>query len=260
MELRGDVVRKMPGRSTIRFELGGNCFYAKRHTGCGWREIFKNWMLLRRPVVDASNEYQAILRLVDEGLDTLEVVGFGTRGASPAKRRSFLITRELAPVISLESLCINWLESPPPPAFKRRLIAVVAEVARRMHSAGVNHRDFYLCHLLLRDYDTAMDLSGHFSPRVFVVDLHRAAIRPRVPYRWLVKDLGSLLFSALDIGLTRRDRLRFLREYFQAPIRDVLVSRRKLLRDVEKRAQALYRKGERKGILPRQIAQLDVSD
>ncbi|MST95429.1 MAG: hypothetical protein EXS33_09230 [Pedosphaera sp.] len=42
---------------------------------------------------------------------------------------------------------------------------------------------------------------------LFVIDLHRAQLRDRVPARWLVKDLGGLLFSALDCGLTRRDQV-----------------------------------------------------
>ncbi|NIP16606.1 MAG: lipopolysaccharide core heptose(I) kinase RfaP [Pseudomonadales bacterium] len=252
--LRGESVREMAGRSTIRFELDGAGFYAKRHFGAGWREIVKNLLLLRRPVLDAGNEYRAIRALSAAGVNTLEIVGFGLRGRNPATRRSFLITEELAPVQSLEAYALRWLEEPPVPARKRRLIEEVAAISRAMHGAGINHRDYYLCHLLMLHPDRFGPSSS--DPRLFVVDLHRAEVRHAVPYRWLVKDLGSLLFSAYEIGLTRGDRLRFLETYFQMPWRDVLSERSGLIADVVRRADRLYRKGRRKGILPRQLAGL----
>ncbi|MCZ7655205.1 MAG: hypothetical protein M5R42_14490 [Rhodocyclaceae bacterium] len=42
------------------------------------------------------------------------------------------------------------------------------------------------------------------------------------PRRWRDKDLAALHFSTLEIGLTARDRLRFLRAYFGRPLREVL--------------------------------------
>ncbi len=90
---------------------------------------------------------------------------------------------------------------------------------------------------------------------MYLIDLHRAQLRARVPYRWLVRDLGGLLYSTLDIGLTRGDRLRFLSEYFELPVRDLLLQHDRLLRAVERRAAQLYAKAERKRILPRQLAQ-----
>ena len=47
--------------------------------------------------------------------------------------------------------------------------------------------------------------------------------------RWRNKDLAALYFSALDIGLTRRDKLRFLRSYFQQPLRQTLQEEGRLL-------------------------------
>ena len=74
------------------------------------------------------------------------------------------------------------------------------------------------------------------------MDLHRAQIRRRVPRRWRVKDVASLYFSALDIGLTRRDVLRFLRAYFQQPLKTVVAEQASLLRAVEGKADKLYRR------------------
>jgi heptose I phosphotransferase len=55
-----------------------------------------------------------------------------------------------------------------------------------------------------------------------VIDLHRAQVRATTPRRWRDKDLAGLYFSALDIGLTQRDLLRFLRAYFPWSLRETL--------------------------------------
>jgi heptose I phosphotransferase len=249
--LTGTVFRQVARRRTFRFELAGKGYFAKVHHGVGWREILKNWIVLKRPVLDASNEYEAATRLRDVGVDTLEVAAFGVRGWNPAERRSFLITDEISGVQSLEEYCLRWPQQAPAPSVKWGLIAKVAEIARLMHASGINHRDFYICHLLLRDH-RQLDAHNVEGVRLHVIDLHRAQSRERVPRRWLVKDLGGLYHSAMDIGLTRRDVLRFLTCYFELPIGDVLARHGPLLRDVERRARKLYAKAERLEILPRQ--------
>ena len=106
-------------------------------------------------------------------------------------------------------------------------------MTRIMHQSGVNHRDYYLCHLL-------MDEPVTDTPTLHMIDLHRAQIRNSVPTRWLAKDLGGLLFSAFDKGLTRRDLLRFLRSYTDMDLRELLIRDTDLWRRVIKRAEQLY--------------------
>ena len=86
-----------------------------------------------------------------------------------------------------------------------------------MHGAGINHRDFYLCHFHL-DLATVDDE----QPRCHVIDLHRAQQRDVIPRRWQVKDLAGLYFSAMDCGLRRRDLLRFLSRYTPGGLREAL--------------------------------------
>lgn len=105
-----------------------------------------------------------------------------------------------------------------------------------MHRAGVNHRDCYIAHFLLH---TDRPVSAeHF--RLSLIDLHRAQVRAQIPRRWRDKDLAALYFSVLDIGLTRRDKLRFLKVYFQAPLRQLLREQAPLLAWLEPKAQKLY--------------------
>lgn len=251
--LQGVPVREVAQRSTIRFEMGGGNYYAKRHDGVGWIEILKNWCTFKHPVLDASNEYRAAARLKEHGLHTLEVAAYGRVGRNPATRQSFLITDEISPVISLEQFCLNWPDRPPHVRLKRDLIATVAQIAATMHGAGVNHRDFYICHFLLSNPDQIAGRSAALPP-IYVVDLHRAQLRRRVPARWLIRDLAALWFSCFDIGLTRRDVLRFLSLYFGIPPRELLHKHATILVAVDRRAHRLYEKAERKGILPGQLA------
>ncbi|MDD3885762.1 MAG: lipopolysaccharide core heptose(I) kinase RfaP [Victivallaceae bacterium] len=215
--LQGEIVRSKPGRRTLRFELDGRGFYIKLHFGVGWGEIFKNLIYLKRTALGAGDEFAAIRHLESIGVGTMHVAAFGERGNCPAKRESFIITDELTGVTSLEDLTRNWRTSPPDVRFKRRLIAVLGATVGAMHRSGLNHRDCYLCHFLWRN-DSADD------PKLHVIDLHRAQIRSKVPFHYLVKDLGGLFFSSLDAGLTGRDLLRFICAYSTVPLREALKS------------------------------------
>ena len=130
----------------------------------------------------------------------------------------------------------------------------VAVIARGLHGLGINHQDFYICHFLL-DTQDALTTGNVAEVPIYLVDLHRAGIHTKIPVRWLVKDLAGLYYSTFDIGLSRRDVLRFLRVYFDLPLREVFTRHAALIRRCELRAQKLYAKARRKGILPRQLAE-----
>lgn len=240
--LEGKIFRELEARRTLRTEIDGRGYFVKIHRGVGWAEIAKNLVSGRLPVLGADNEWRAIRRLGELGVDTMRVAAYGMRGRNPATRHSFLITEELAPTVSLEDFCRDWPQHPPRVALKFALIARVAQMARRMHAGGVNHRDFYLCHFLLY-------LDPPPTPRqlrLSLIDLHRAQIRARTPTRWRDKDLAGLYFSALAIGLTYHDRLRFLRIYFDRPLRTVLREQAALLARLASEADRLHARYLRK--------------
>ena len=240
--LEGEVFRELEARRTLRTIAGGRGYFVKIHRGVGWAEIVKNLISLRLPVLGASNEFWALKRLAAAGVDTMHAVAFGRRGSNPARQHSFIVTEELAPTISLEDFCRDWPEQPPAVALKRALIVRVAQMARAMHGAGVNHRDFYICHFLLH-LDPAPTAKAF---KVSLIDLHRAQLRQTTPRRWRDKDLASLYFSALAIGLTRRDVLRFLRGYFARELREILEAEAALLSALEREAGRLKQRFERK--------------
>mgnify|MGYP001820034322 FL=1 len=238
--IRGEVFREPAGagRRTLRFERDGRGYFLKLHWGVGWREIFKNLCSLRLPVLGARNEWRAIQRLEQLGVETMQLAGYGEEGWNPARRRSFVITRELADTVSLEDYCLDWPSRPPAAASKWALIRRVAEMTARMHTHGMNHRDLYICHFLLQ-----RPWSGPEQPlHLYLIDLHRVQIRAAVPHRWRVKDLAALYFSALHIGLSRRDLYRFIRWYAGTGLREALQGGQAALwQEVERRALHLER-------------------
>ncbi len=239
--IKGKVVRSKEGRTTQCFKINGEGFYVKLHEGIGWQEVIKNLLQLRLPITGASNEWLAIKKLHQLGLDTLTAVAYGKRGYNPAAEQSFIITEELTDTLSLAQYAEQWPENPPAFSHKKAIIEKVAEVASTMHNHGINHRDLYICHFLL-DISSGEAFTDKEKIRLFIVDLHRAQIRQQVPRRWWVKDVGSIYFSALDIGLTRGDVYRFLRAYYQMPLKDIFSQHHDFLRAVERRAVKLYRR------------------
>jgi hypothetical protein len=243
--LQGDIARKVPGRETLRFQLGANVYYRKLHTGVGWGEIIKNLLQLRLPIVGADNEWQALNRLAQLRVPSLTPVAYGKKCRNPARQLSFIVTRELSGTVELDKYLHARREQPLSFRHRYALLRELASITRRLHRDGINHRDLYLCHFLLEPQ--SMDALSHAAdkPLIYLVDLHRAQIRAQVPRRWLIKDLASIYFSALDLGVTRRDVWRFLRIYFDRPLASIIQQHQRLLEQIERRARKLYRREQR---------------
>ena len=221
--LSGEEFRRVKSRRTFRTEVNGRGFFIKHHLGVGWGEIIKNLLQFKKPVTGARGEFEAIRMLEKVGVPTMTCAGFGERFFNPAAKESFIITRELAGMVSLEELFATGNVDL---STRREIIRRLGKSVGKMHAAGVNHRDCYICHFL-RSSETG---------ELHVIDLHRAQIRKRVPFRYAVKDVAGILFSSLDLSLTYRDIALFYREYKKAGNKDSKAFRSAVL----KTAQKLY--------------------
>lgn len=240
-KLDGKIYREFANRKTFRFVKNGKGYFAKLHWGVGWKEIFKNLLYGRLPVLGAKNEWLAIQRLQQLDIPTMHLVGYGCSGWNPAHLKSFIITEELASTISLEDLCKNWPYTPPHFAIKKTLLTRIAHIAHSLHEHGLNHRDFYICHFLL---DISMGIQ-HVTPNnilLYLIDLHRVQIRSYTPQRWRIKDISGLYFSCMNTGLTKRDLFRFMQLYCRKTLRQTLHEDKHFWQRVEKRAIKLYYK------------------
>lgn len=246
--LRGEIFRHVENRETLRVRIGDEHYFLKRHRGLGWKNIVRTLLACRWPVVSARNEVEAVECLTQAGIPSVEVVAWGERGLNPATCQSFVLMKELRGCTDLEKLCLEWKTSPPPPRLRQALIEAVARTTLQMHRAGVNHRDYYLCHLWLEP-------TGSEGFRLRVMDLHRAMRHSvnsnaddaskspsPVPLWWRIKDLAGVLFSAWDCGLTKSDCLRFLKIYCGQSARNAIANERWLWRLVICRARRLFHK------------------
>lgn len=244
--LDGEMFRDKDGRRTFRFEKDGKGYFAKIHRGIGYRRLLKELFRLRLPVIGAENEWLAIQKLQSLGIRTMTLVGYGKQGLNPSKQHSFVITEELARTESLEDFCRDWPASPPDYALKKALIEEVAKITRALHENGMNHRDLYICHFLL-DISGGRERIDPSAVRLHLIDLHRVQMRKEVPERWKVKDIAALFFSSMEIGLSQRDLLRFIRAYTGVSPKTALRENRAFWKKVQDRGDAFYREYLRKG-------------
>jgi heptose I phosphotransferase len=224
----GKPYRVVPGRSTVRVELpdpagGTRAVYVKRYTAVPWREKVRRTLRFGPAKSQADRELRAIYRLADAGIASMRAAAMGDELAAGGRReQSCLVTEEVPGATQADDLCEDAFgrdRSRQATAAKRRLIRAIAGLARRMHAANLSHRDFYLCHILVRP------VPGD-EPRLHLIDLARVAHHKRgLGERWIVKDLAAMLFSSWPSAatgirspvFTRTDAMRFVLEYFGAP-------------------------------------------
>lgn len=244
--LEGEIAREAPGRQTMRFELAGNFYYRKLHSGVGWIEILKNIFQLRLPIIGAANEWQALNRLAEIGIHSFVPVAYGEKYTNPARRLSFIVTKELTGTQQLDHYLLERKEAGILGFHeKRALLREMAKIASTIHRHGINHRDLYLCHFLVDLVSIEQWAKTGTKPLVYLADLHRAQIRQEVPRRWLIKDIASICFSMVEIGLSAKDVIRVLAYYFNQPLVDVERDHPGLLQSIKERTLKLYRREQR---------------
>lgn len=208
MQLQGRIYRDVAGRRTMQVILGGNSYFVKQHFGVGWAEIFKSLLSFKKPVLGAQTEVNAIRKLGEVGIATTPLVGYGVSGSNPATQQSFVMTQDLGEIVSLEDLCADWKNNPPEAEFKRSLIVALAQLAARLHGAGLCHRDFYLCHFVLKKAELAQGKTD-----LILIDLHRMLTGQASAGSAVMKDIAGLYFSAMDCGFTSEDWALFKQHY-----------------------------------------------
>jgi len=241
MRLEGVVVKSaVRDRSTHRLDLQGVTVYIKKHLFPGIREILKNFLRFRFPP-GALNEWQALLAFHAHNIPTMSPICAGTKSLLwKLEKESFLLTDDVGEASRLDDFLKLYgavpcrgkvLET------KKKILENLADITRRMHSAGINHRDYYLCHILVDNPE-----------RLYVIDLHRVNVRDKVGRRWRVKDLAALLFSSLEVPVTHGQRLAFYKRYMQ--IRRLSADDKTLIRlivrkcdKIARHTEKMYRKG-----------------
>ncbi len=173
--------------------------YVKRYRAPAWwracwnRGLWQEWR-------GALREWRNLWLLRCLGIPTLEPLAYA-EGDHDGVRTGVLVTRELADTRDLEHELVE-LGTPdraPVRARQRGIAARLALLVRRLHDAGLYHRDLYLGHLRI---DPRND-------RLFVIDVQRMG-PAWMAERGRVKELAQLSYTAYPPFVTRAARLRFL--------------------------------------------------
>ena len=234
------VKQKMRSRFTVRFRLPeGNdttVLYLKRYRFPLVVAFLKNCLRFSR-TYSAVHEWRNILAFNASDLPTMIPVAVGVRRRIPFWNESFLLTKGIPQVTTLE----KKIEATSVAAVdrvhverKRVLIAKLAALTHKMHAQGFIHQDFYLCHILINESDRD-------APLLYIADLHRVRKAKKIKLRWRVKDLAALNYSAPENQVSRTDRLRFMKQYDPLLAKD-----RSFLKAIIKKTEKIRRHDQKK--------------
>lgn len=232
----GEVYRAVGERVTSRqqFPHAGTvtAVYRKRHGRLTWRECWKSYVRLQRPVWGARPEWDAILEFHRLGIPTMTPIL-----CAEVDGRSCLVTAELANCHRLD----HWFRDHPGSTtqaqrLRRDVVTRMAMLTQRLHRAGWHHQDLYWCHVLWPVDSPPTELH--------LIDLGR--VQPHRGWnsrRWIVKDLAQLQFSSSALSAT--EQLRFLRTYLG---RRLTARDRPLIRQILRKAARIARHTSRHGL------------
>ena len=215
----GEKMKGNRHRSVVKFHLDSNGagadFYLKRHLWPELKDKVRDLLALRFPLSDGQQELENIRAVAALKIPTMNPAAWGERRRGFLRRQSFLITESLGELERLENYLTRRFARPLSPAErleKRRLLAAVAAMVRRLHGAGLFHHDLYCGHILVKENPAA-------DPTLYLIDLQR--VRPHFlrRRRWQAKDLSALDYTADPRAISRADRLRFFLQYLGMPLK-----------------------------------------
>lgn len=235
--------------------------YLKKHRTRTWATRIAAALGVASPPSPGQVEAENAIALQSLGIDVMPLMAYGENLHADGRLESFLLTEELAGYCELQEFIqrrfsaqsdtpspspspteIGGLGEPhasrlAPPAPRstphaprstlhadlRRLIMQVAEIARRFHASGFNHRDFYCCHFLVKETSRSQ-----FDVRL--IDLQRVQRRQWFRRRWIVKDLAQLASMSPDDRIGCREKILFLRTYLG--VQKLRPQDKRLVRDI----------------------------
>jgi hypothetical protein len=148
----------------------------------------------RGRVPPAEQEVRAIELLNANGIPTVPLIAFGTL----PDRRSFIITEDLAGYQPADKFVKSEADF-------QAISQPTADLAARLHSAKLHHRDLYLCHFFINPSAPA---------DIRLIDPARVAALPRLfARRWIVKDLAQFCYSTFALPVSGEQRFAWLDRY-----------------------------------------------
>ena len=197
MAYSGGEAMEKPGlgsRRRTRVELTDSrqrrqTFYLKRYGPSGLLGTLRGWFQTRKWASPAGREAENVRRCRAADVKTMEVLAWGQKGATGP---SYIVVTSV-PGDALERIG-QWLLDERP-SLILQMTDRLAEMARRLHEAGLFHRDFYASHVFCNESENDVELH--------LIDLARVT-RPMLRRRrWRVKDLAQIKYSMPEDWVTQ---------------------------------------------------------
>lgn len=225
-------------RARLRIRSGEqeHCFYLKRYEREPLGTQIKRWFEDACLASPAERDVRVAAALAQCGLEVPHTVAWGRTRRFSMRQQSFIVATAVAgDAIDRRVLAPPFTEPAKSFSAKRALVRELAKLVRTFHEAGWRHRDLYLCHVFA-------DIQGE-RMRLSMIDLQRV-FRPRWRvWRWRIKDLAQLNYSAKPEQFSRAMRLRFAKEYFGAET--LAPFHRRILQKVVRKTRSIARRDER---------------
>lgn len=226
---KATVTKDKPGKLRTNFKLeltgeaGEGVFFLKRHQPPRFLRRVLSRLTGRTRPSQARIEWDNIFRLAELGMPTMTPVALGDDRSTG---RSFTLT-EAVDGQPLDEF-IQHIDFQQRRELARRLGGFV----RRLHTAGLTHRDLYLSHV----YVVA---DGQKETALHLIDLQRVGGHAARLRRWCIKDVAQLEYSRPADATTRTDCMRFLHTYFD--LDRLSASQKRFVRSVIKKAGRIGR-------------------
>jgi tRNA A-37 threonylcarbamoyl transferase component Bud32 len=176
-------------------------FKLYHHARSGW----SFWMRASK----ARREFENYATFERLGVPAAERIACGEeRDWTGRLNRAFIITRAL-PASELDA----FFRATPRSVHRRQILAELAGMVRRLHSAGFFHHD-----LVARNVLVSQETPEH-EPRLFLIDCPRGGFASVGKERKRLRDLASLDKKGSQL-CSRAERLRFLLRYLDKPCVD----------------------------------------
>ncbi len=181
--------RKLPDRENCTLD-------ARLRNGREIRWHIKRYATAAGPQAPADADVAGHKLLEDRQIPTASLVGWGRLSDG----RSFVIFEDLAGYLPADKL----IESGVP---FDSILEPTANLAARLHQAGLHHRDLYLCHFMAKVDSVGTDLK--------LIDTARVRQLPGffTRRRWIIKDLAQFWYSTLKLPITDAQRDAWLQRY-----------------------------------------------
>ena len=199
----GTVIKTGPHRTVVRLELASGDFYVKHFRITGWRTFLQN---LIRPC-KAALEWQALCRVAELGLPTVQPVGLGREQRRGFVWDSYLVTQSIEGALALDEFLAADVARSKRPDIRQSIATALGQLLGQMHARGAIHPDLHPGNLLIR-------FEGD-QPRLWLIDLHGVRFPAAVSLSEAAASLAAL-HQFFSPRTTKSDRLRFFQAYSAA--------------------------------------------